>query len=84
MMLCINKLGFWLGISVHGHFVGIKRHEGVGIKARGGLQSIRNTQIRTIPYFEVSPDIFITDMKKTTGIFEFLLVKYRYAHFGCM
>ncbi len=64
----------------HGHFVGIKRHAGVGIKARGAgrsrLQSIRNTKILKIPYFQVYPDIFITDTKNT-GIFEFLLVKIR-------
>jgi hypothetical protein len=40
-----------------------KRHEGVGIKARGGLQSIRNIW--------VYPDIFITETKENTCIFDF-------------
>ncbi len=48
------------------------------------MRSVRNTKIRKMPYFEVYPDIFITDMKNNTGIFEFLLLKYPYAHFGCM
>ncbi len=46
--------------STGNYFVGIKRHEGVGIKARGVLQSICNTKIRRKPYFQDYPDIVIT------------------------
>jgi hypothetical protein len=45
-------------------FVRIKRHEGVGIKARGMLQSICNTKIRRNPYFHDYPDIVMTDITK--------------------
>ena len=48
-------------ISEHGHFVGMDRHEGVGIKARGGLESNRNTKIRRIAYCQVYSDLNITE-----------------------
>jgi hypothetical protein len=31
-------IGFLLGIPVHVHFARMNRQEGIGIKARGGLQ----------------------------------------------
>ncbi len=58
-------------------FVGTKRHEGVRIKAWGGLQSTHKIQIRKKRYFQVYMDIFLTDIKENTDSFQFLLVKCR-------
>jgi hypothetical protein len=41
----VDFFAFLLGISVQGHFRDIKRQEGVGVRERGGLQSICNTNI---------------------------------------
>ncbi len=55
---------FLLGILVQGLFVvvDIKRPHGVENKAQRGLESIGNTIIRKILYFQVYPDINITDI----------------------
>jgi hypothetical protein len=34
----VDEIGFLLGIPVHVHFARMNRQEGIGIKARGGLQ----------------------------------------------
>jgi hypothetical protein len=60
---------FWLGISVYGDFEVIFLQEGVGIKAREGLQSNRNTKIRREPYSHVSPNLYITDFTGYTDYF---------------
>ncbi len=66
-----------LGISVHGHFLRMKRQEGVQIKAQGWLHSNRNTKIDKIVSSQVYSDLYLTDIKGKTGKFLFLLVKYR-------
>ncbi len=50
-----------LGISVHGHFLRMKRQEGVQIKAHGWLQSSRNTKIDKIASSQVYSDLYLTD-----------------------
>ena len=39
----VDMIVFLLGIPVYIHFARMKRHEGVGIKAREWLQTDRNT-----------------------------------------
>jgi hypothetical protein len=56
-----SKFRFLLGISVHGHFVGMKRQEGVWIRTREWLRSNRNMKIGRIAYNQVYPDLYITD-----------------------
>ena len=51
---------FWLGISVYGDFEVIFLQEGVGIKAREGLQSNRNTKRGSKAYCLVYLDLNIT------------------------
>ena len=65
---------FWLGISVHGDFEVIFSQEGVGIKAREGLQSTHDTKIRRVPYSQVFPNLDITDFTGYNGFFENLPV----------
>jgi hypothetical protein len=60
----VEFFAFLLGISVQGHFVDIKRREGVGIRARGGLQSICNTKIHKILYSQVYPDLNVMDIQE--------------------
>ncbi len=52
---------FLLVISVHGDFEDIFWQEGVGIEARKGLQSNRNTKTRRIIYPQLHPNLDITD-----------------------
>jgi hypothetical protein len=40
------------------------RHEGVGIKAHGGLEWKHNTKIGSIAYSQVYPNFNITDIKR--------------------
>ncbi len=64
-----------LGISIHGNFGGKKRQEGVGIKARRGLQSNRNKKIGRIPYAQVYPDLIMTGINENTDNFSFFAGK---------
>ncbi len=48
-------------ISVHGDFEDHFLVEGVGFKARGGLQSTRNTKICRLLHAQVYPELIITD-----------------------
>jgi hypothetical protein len=41
----------------------MKRQEGVGIKIRGWLRSNRSMKISRIEYYQVYPDLYITDCK---------------------
>ncbi len=43
------------------HFGCIDEQEGVGLKARGGLERNRNRKIGRIAYCKVHPDLNITD-----------------------
>ena len=67
---------FWLGISVHGDFEVIFSQEGVGIKAREGLQSNHDTKIRRVPYSQaqVFPNLDINDFTGNNGYSENLPV----------
>ena len=65
---------FLLGISVHGHFEVIFSQEGVGIKAREGLQWNHDTKIRRVPYSQFLPNPVITDFTGYNGFFEHLPV----------
>ncbi len=67
----VEFFAFLLGISVRGHFVDIKRQEGVRIKAKGGLQSIGSTKMRKILYSQYYPDINTTDIKDIPIFFFF-------------
>ncbi len=48
-------------ISVHGDFEDHFLVEGVGVKAREGLQSTRNTKICRLLHAQVYPELVITD-----------------------
>jgi hypothetical protein len=50
-------------IWVPDHFGCIDDQEGVGIKARGGLEWNRYTNVGRIAYLRVLPDLNITDTK---------------------
>jgi hypothetical protein len=70
MHFMCTYFAFLLVISVHGDFEDIFWHEGVGIKARKGLQSNRNTKIRRIIYSQVHPNLNITDFTGYNGFFD--------------
>ncbi len=55
--------GILAGKSVQGLFVDLKKHEGVGMKARRWLQSNRNTKIGRIGCSQVFANVNITDYK---------------------
>ncbi len=50
-------------IWVPDHLACIDDQEGVGIKARGGLEWNRHTKLGRIAYLRVHPDLYITDTK---------------------
>ena len=66
--------GWGFRISVHGDFEVIFSQEGVGIKAREGLQLNHDTKIRRVPYSQVFPNLDITDFTGYNGFFENLPV----------
>ncbi len=53
----IEIFAFLLVISVHGDFEDIFLVEGVGVKAREGLQSTRNTKICRLRHSQVYPKL---------------------------
>ncbi len=57
----VEIFAFLLVIWVPDHFGCIDKQEGVGIKARGGLECYRNKKIGRIAYCKVHPDLNITD-----------------------
>ena len=63
----IEIFAFLLVISVHGDFEDIFLVEGVGVKAREGLQSTRNTKICRLQHSQVYPELIITDFTGYNG-----------------
>ncbi len=72
------------GISVHGHFVGIERQEGVGIKTRGWLHQNCHTKIGRKAYCQVFVDLDITDYKEKYRKLYSLAGKYQLRYFDSM